>query len=81
MAFLRALVFQKQSLVFSVPYESILNLSKFKAFAEDKINLTEKCSFFPGKAEHAVGENACKPQSVQRNLGSDLHGLLKVEIV
>ena len=39
---------------------TFLHLSKMKAFAEDKINMTQKLKFFLGKIENIVGngENA-----------------------
>ena len=44
----------------SSPNDKILDWSKLKAFADDKINLTEKLKFVLGTAENIVGkgENA-----------------------
>ena len=43
-----------------LPKDKILDWSKFKAFAEDKINVTEKLKFALGRVENIVGkgENA-----------------------
>ena len=42
------------------PYEKILDQSKFKAFADNKINVTKKLKFVLGRVENIVGkrENA-----------------------
>ena len=44
----------------SLPNDKILDRSKFKAFAEDMINMTEKLNFVLGRVETIVekGENA-----------------------
>ena len=43
-----------------LPNDKILDLSKLKAFADDKINVTEKLKFVLGRVENFVGkgENA-----------------------
>ena len=48
------------SYINSLPNEKILYYSKLKAFADDKINMTEKLKFVSGKVENIVekGENA-----------------------
>ena len=45
---------------FFIPNEKNLNCSKLKAFADDKINMTEKLKFVLGRVENIVGkgENA-----------------------
>ena len=42
------------------PQDKILDLSKFKAFAEDKIDVSKKMNFVLGRVENIVGngENA-----------------------
>ena len=44
----------------SLPNNKFLDWSKFRAFADDKLNLTEKLKFVLGKVENIVGkgENA-----------------------
>ena len=44
----------------SLPNDKILDWTKLKAFADDKINVTEKLKFVLGKVENVVGkgENA-----------------------
>ena len=44
----------------SLPNEKILDWSKFKAFADDKINVNEQLKFGLGRVENIVeeGENA-----------------------
>ena len=44
----------------SLPYDNILDWSESRAFADDKINMTEKLKFVLGKVENIVekGENA-----------------------
>ena len=44
----------------SLPNDNILDQSKFKAFADNKINMTEKLKFVLGRIENIVGkgENA-----------------------
>ena len=43
----------------SLPNDKILDWSKLKAFADDKINVNEKLKFGMGKEENIVGkENA-----------------------
>ena len=44
----------------SLPADKIVDLSKFKAFVDDKINATEKLKFALGMVENIVGkrENA-----------------------
>ena len=62
------------SLFNSLPNDKILDRSKLKAFAEDKINVTEKLKFVLGRVENIVrkGENAGHqhfllfPQSFQK---------------
>ena len=48
------------NLVNSLPSDNILNQSKFKAFADDNINVTQKLKFVLEKTENIVGkgENA-----------------------
>ena len=68
------------------PNDKILDWSKSKAFADDKINLVEKLNLVLEKVENIVGkgENACYqhfllfPQCFQKCSSS---GLLKVGIV
>ena len=45
----------------SLPNNKFLDWFKLKAFADDKINPTQKLKFVSGKAENIVGqeENAC----------------------
>ena len=47
-------------LINSLPSDNFLNLSKFKAFGDDKINVTEKLKFVFARVETIVGkgENA-----------------------
>ena len=40
----------------SIPNDKILNWSKFKVLADDKINLTEKIKFVPGRIENIFGK-------------------------
>ena len=40
----------------SLPNAKILNWSKFKAFADDKINVTLKLKFVLGRVENIVGK-------------------------
>ena len=44
----------------SLPHDKILDWSKWKAFADDKLNVTEKLKFVLGRLENIVGkgENA-----------------------
>ena len=44
----------------SLPYGNIFDWSELRAFADDKINMTEKLKFVLGKVENIVekGENA-----------------------
>ena len=44
----------------SLPLKKVLDWSKFKAFADDKINVTKKLNFDLGRVENIVGkgENA-----------------------
>ena len=42
-------------LVNSLPNDTILDLSKWKAFSGDEINLTEKLKFVSGKFGNIVG--------------------------
>ena len=46
--------------VYSIPNDKVLDLSKWKAFADDKINVTEKLKLVLGRIENIVGkgENA-----------------------
>ena len=48
-------------LINSLPNNKILNQSKFKAFADDKIIVTQRLKFVLGRIENIVGkrENAC----------------------
>ena len=50
----------------SSPNDKISNWSKLKAFAEEKINVTEKLKFFLGGVENIVGkgENAGNQHSL-----------------
>ena len=50
----------KKKVFNSLPNEKILDWSKLKAFADDKINVTEKWKFVLGRVENIVekGENA-----------------------
>ena len=75
------------SLMFnSLPYNTILDLSKFKAFADDKIKVTQKFKFTFRRIENIVGkgENAgyqhflLFPQCFQK---LSFPEVLKVEIV
>ena len=47
-------------LINSLPNEKLLDGSKFKAFADDNINMTEKFKFVLGRVENIMekGENA-----------------------
>ena len=68
----------------SSPKDKILNWTKFKAFADDKINVSEKLKFMLGRVENIVGkgENASYhhfllfPQYFQKasQTGSELCG-------
>ena len=60
----------------SLPNDKILDWSKLKAFADDKINVTEKLKFVLGRVENIVGkgENAGNQKAFYT-------GLLKVWIV
>ena len=51
---------KKKGLINSVPNNKFLGWSKFKAFADDKINVTEKLKFGLEEVEKVVGkgENA-----------------------
>ena len=40
----------------SLPSDTILDWSKLKAFADDKINVTEKVNLFWGRVENIVGK-------------------------
>ena len=70
----------------SLPHEKILDWSKLKAFAEDKIKVTEKLKFVLGRVENTVGkgENAgyqhflLFPQCFQK---ASVSGASKVGIV
>ena len=70
----------------SLPHNKILDGSKLKAFADDKLNATEKLKFVLGRVENIVGkgENAgyqhflLFPQCFQK---PSLSGSLKVGIV
>ena len=70
----------------SLPHNKILDRSKLKAFADDKLNATEKLKFVLGRVENIVGkgENAgyqhflLFPQCFQK---PSLSGSLKVGIV
>ena len=48
--------FIKQSCFNPVPNNKILDLSLFKAFAYDKINVTQKLKFEMGRVENMVGK-------------------------
>ena len=54
------LLFVLYPLLNSLPYDKILDWSKLKAFADDKINAAEKLKFVFGRVENIVrkGENA-----------------------
>ena len=70
----------------SLPHEKILDWSKLKAFADDKIKVTEKLKFVLGRVENTVGkgENAgyqhflLFPQCFQK---ASFSGVSKVVIV
>ena len=70
----------------SLPHNKFLDWSKLKAFADDKLNATEKLKFVLGRVENIVGkgENAgyqhflLFPQCFQK---PSLSGSLKVGIV
>ena len=70
----------------SLPHNKILDWSKFKGFAYDKVNLNEKLKLVLGRVENIAGkvENAgyqhfiLFPQCFQKY---SLSGLLKVRIV
>ena len=74
------------SLINTLPHNKILDWSKLKAFADDKLNATEKLKFVLGRVENIVGkgENAGHqhfllfPQCFQK---PSLSGSLKVGIV
>ena len=55
-----SLVLIKSELINSLPNSKIFDWSKLKAFADDKMNGTEKLKFVLGRVENAVGkgENA-----------------------
>ena len=63
-----------------LPNDKILDLSKLKAFADDKINVTQKFNFVFERIENIVGkgENAGFPQCFQK---ASFSGSLKVGIV
>ena len=69
-----------------LPNDKILDLSKLKGFADNKINFTETMIYVYDRAENIVGkeENACYqhfllfPQCFQ---GAFSSGVLKVRIV
>ena len=73
-------------MVNSLPNDKILDWSKLKAFAHEKINVTEKMKFVLGRVENIVGkgENAGNqhfllfPQCFQK---ASYTGSLKVGIV
>ena len=44
------------TLINSLPYNKILDWSKLKAFADDKINRSKKLKFVLGRVEHIVGK-------------------------
>ena len=56
----KKILFVNQDNFNSLPNERILDWSKLKAFADDKINVTEKLKFVLGRVENIVGkgENA-----------------------
>ena len=70
----------------SLPNDNILDWSKFKPFAYDKINVTEKLKFFLERIENIVGKGENTgyhhfllfPQSFRKD---SYKGLLKVGIV
>ena len=78
--------FLQKVLLNSLPHNKILDWSKLKAFADDKLNATEKLKFVLGRVENIVGkgENAgyqhflLFPQCFQK---PSLSGSLKVGIV
>ena len=43
-------------MIISLPNNKILDWSKLKAFADDKINKTEKFKFVLGRVENMVGK-------------------------
>ena len=53
-------VIKTTNILNSLPYNKILDWSKLKAFADDKINVTENLKFGLGRVENIVGkgENA-----------------------
>ena len=52
----------------TLPNSKIMGLSKLKAFADGKINVTQKLKFALGRVENIVGkgENAAYPRVFQR---------------
>ena len=70
----------------SLPNDKIVDLSKLKAFADDKLNVTQKLKFPLGRVENFVGkgENAGYQHFLlfpQCFLKASLSGSLKVGIV
>ena len=74
------------STINSSPNDKFLDQSKFKAFANDKINVTKKLKFVYGRVEYTVGKGEndgyqhflLYPQCFQK---ASFPGLLKVCIV
>ena len=65
----------------SIPNDKILDWSKLKAFADDKINVTEELKFVLGRVENIVGKGEnflLFPQWFQK---ASYTGSLKVVIV
>ena len=79
-------VSQMSPLINFLPNDKVLDWSKLKAFADDKLNLAEKLKFILGRVENIMGkgENAgyqhflIFPQCFQK---ASITGLLKVGIV
>ena len=74
-------------LVNSFPNDKILDLSKLKAFADDKSNVTQTLKFVLGRLENIVGKKekmlvisifSFSPQCFQK---LPFSGLLKVDIL
>ena len=69
----------KAKMINSLLNDKISDWSKLKAFAENKINVTETLKFVLGKIENIVGKGEnLFPQCFQH---VSFSGLLKVEIV
>ena len=68
--------------VYSIPNYKILDWSKLKVFADDKLNVTEKLEFVLGRVENIVGkgENAGSQHFLlfsQCFSKGSLHGVIK----